>query len=272
MLSKILATIRNSEEIHMIDHVFDERPCRPIKVISANLCHPWPRLRRGDDRLEQFIRLVEEHEADILILQEVWQTKHTQVHKVLAQRLGMNAVYARTNGHRFEIGFEEGVAILSRYPLVPRGLRVFRSSLYPFARRQALAAVVNTPCGDLLAVSTHLSITPWRNRRQVRELIAWVEDQHQDAIIGGDFNTDESALPIQKLMKRWLDTLRFVHPAHPDPTTHRIVVPFLGEIRQRLDYLFLHQPEKIWRVLNAGKEGRFTFSDHAAVWTQLEAG
>jgi len=42
----------------------------------------------------------------------VWQTRRHQVHELLAEELGMNVVYVRTNGDRFQIGFEEGLAIL----------------------------------------------------------------------------------------------------------------------------------------------------------------
>ncbi len=269
MFQKILATIRNTREIHTLNRFSTQFPCESVMVISANLGHPWPRLQRGEERLLPFIRLVKEHQADLLILQEVWQTHRHQVHELLAEKLGMNAVYARTNGDRFQIGFEEGLAILSRFPLTSIGLKTFRSSLHPFARRQALAATVKTPCGDLVAVSAHLSINPWRNRRQVEELIQWVESLAPHAVIGGDFNAPETTPRIEKLAKRWLDTLRQVHPQHRDPTTHRINLPLIGEWRQRLDYLFLYQREKTWRVLNSGNEGQYSFSDHAAVWTQL---
>lgn len=269
LFQKIIATIRNTKEILFVNHVPLEKLSCPIKVISANLCHPWPHLKRGQDRLRQFIHLVQDHQADILLLQEVWQTRHQRVHEILSANLHMSAVYARTNGDRHQIGFEEGLAILSRYPLTPNGLKVFRSSIYPFARRQALAATVETPCGDLLAVSTHLSINPWRNRHQVKELIEWVEQLGPNGIIGGDFNAPESTDGIQRLKKRWQDVLRFIHPDHPDLSTHRISIPIWGELRQRLDYLFLYQREKSWRVLNAGKDGRYPFSDHTAVWAQL---
>jgi endonuclease/exonuclease/phosphatase family metal-dependent hydrolase len=269
LLKKLLATIRNTGEILTVNRLHNKQPCRSLKVLSANLCHPWPHLQRGKERLHQFIRLVQDHQADLLLLQEVWQTRRQQVHELLAETLGMNAIYARTNGDRFQIGFEEGLAILSHYPLIPQGVKVFRSSLHPFARRQALAAVVQTPCGDLLAVSTHLSINPWRNRCQVQELIAWVESQSRQAIIGGDFNAPETTPGIALLKKRWMDTLRQIHPGHADPATHRMVVPLIGELRHRLDYLFLYQKEMVWQILNAGKEARYPFSDHAAVWTQL---
>lgn len=269
MLNKLLAVIRHRREILTVNQFYGTQPCRSLKVLSANLCHPWPHLQRGKERLQQFIRLVKDHQADLLLLQEVWQTQRHQVHELLAETFGMNVVYARTNGDRFQIGFEEGLAILSHYPLIPQGLKVFRSSLHPFARRQALAAMVKTPCRDLLAVSTHLSIHPWRNRRQVQELIAWVESQSSQAIIGGDFNAPETTVRIGLLKERWIDTLRQIHPAHTDATTHRMVLPLIGELRYRLDYLFLYQREKVWQILNAGKEARYPFSDHAAVWTRL---
>lgn len=269
MLKKLIATIRHRRKILTVNQFNSTQPCRSLKVLSANLCHPWPHLQRGEERLRQFICLVQDHQADLLLLQEVWQTQHYQVHELLAERFGMNVVYARSNGDRFQIGFEEGLAILSHYPLIPQGLKVFRSSLHPFARRQALAAMVKTPCGDLLAVSTHLSINPWRNRRQVQELIAWVESQSRQAIIGGDFNAPETTARIGLLKERWMDTLRQIHPGHADATTHRMVLPLIGELRHRLDYLFLYQREKVWQILNAGKEARYPFSDHAAVWTRL---
>jgi len=221
------------------------------------------------ERLQQFIQLVHEHRADILLLQEVWQTHRHRVHEILAERLGMNAIYARTNGDRLHIGFEEGLAILSRHPLRHQGQKILRSSLHPFARRQALAALVETPCGNLLAVSTHLSINPWRNRRQVQELVEWIENQTTSAVVGGDFNTAENSSPIKLLKSRWLDTLRHIHPPECDLSTHRISIPLLGELRHRLDYLFIYQTEKIWQIVNAGNDGRYPFSDHAAVWTQL---
>lgn len=269
LLNKLIATIRNRREILTVNQFYGTQPCRSFKVLSANLCHPWPHLERGEDRLQQFIRLVQDHQADLLLLQEVWQTRRYKVHELLAETLGMNVVYARTNGDRFHIGFEEGLAILSHYPLIPQGVKVFRSSLHPFARRQALAAVVQTPCGDLLAVSTHLSINPWRNRHQVQELIAWVESQSSQAIIGGDFNAPETTVRIGLLKERWMDTLRQIYPGNADASTHRMVLPLIGELRHRLDYLFLYQREKMWQILNAGKEARYPFSDHAAVWTRL---
>jgi len=269
LLKQILATIRNTQEILTVNRFHGTQPCRSLMVLSANLCHPWPHLQRGKERLQQFIRLVQDHQADLLLLQEVWQTRRHRVHELLAEELGMNVVYARTNGDRFQIGFEEGLAILSHFPLIPQGIKVFRSSLHPFARRQALAALVKTPCGDLLAVSTHLSINPWRNRRQVKELITWVENQSSQAIIGGDFNAPETTSRIALLKERWMDTLRHIHPSHADATTHQMVLPVIGELRHRLDYLFLYQKEKVWQILNAGKEARYPFSDHAAVWTQL---
>jgi endonuclease/exonuclease/phosphatase family metal-dependent hydrolase len=269
LLRKILSTIRQTSEILTIHQGTSVDPLPSLKVISANLCHPWPRLQRGEERLQQFLQLVQDHQADLLILQEVWGTRRYQVHAWLAERLAMNAVYVRTNGDYLQIGFEEGLAILSRYPLLPKGSKILRSSLHPFARRQALAATVKTPGGDLLAVSTHLSISPWCNRRQVQELIEWVEKQSSHAIIGGDFNAPETASRIALLKQRWMDTLRHVHPVHADPTTHQIAVPFVGKLRLRLDYLFLYQKEKLWQILNAGKEARYSFSDHAAVWTHL---
>ncbi len=50
---------------------YKEAGCGELTVVSANLWHDWPRFRRLKERLEVFVRLIEEQQADLILLQEV---------------------------------------------------------------------------------------------------------------------------------------------------------------------------------------------------------
>ena len=132
-------------------------------MLSANLWHDWPRHQRWPERLEAFAQLAEAVDADILLLQEVARTPTLKADLWLAERLGLAMASARANGDVEAIGFEEGPAILSRFPLGDVHLRQLSHGHNPLARRVALAAHVETPFGRLLVVSVHLGLVQRHN-------------------------------------------------------------------------------------------------------------
>lgn len=230
-----------------------ENECQGLTVISANLWHDWPQHRRSMERLEAFARLVEEHQADILLLQEVSRTSRFQTDEWLSQRLGMTSVYSRANGHQNGIGFEEGLAIFSRHRLGTPVLRQLSSEANPFVHRLALGTQVSSPCGKFLAFSVHLSINGRENARQAKHLHNWVEDLSESlpAVVGGDFNADEHSTSITSLRQKWLDTFRHLNPL-ADGTTHEIHWPWKKPLRRaRLDYIFLKAEQAQWTLLDA---------------------
>jgi hypothetical protein len=88
-----------------------------VAILTANLWHDWPRRRRFRERLECFVELVQKEAVDILLLQELARIKDFKTDEWLADQLGMAYVYSRANGHVSEIGFEEGLAVFSRFPI-----------------------------------------------------------------------------------------------------------------------------------------------------------
>jgi len=249
------------------------KDCGTLTVISANLWHDWPYYRRINERLEDFIQMVDNEKADLLLLQEVTRTPSLQVNERLAQHLKMAHVYSRVNGHRSAIGFEEGLAIFSRYPLRTPYLKQLDGNRNPYVRRLALGASVATPCGDLYAFSTHLSISPRQNTKQVDQLHNWVKDiaGERMAVVGGDFNAHEDRPQIQHTQPGWVDTFRQVHPT-ADGTTHELRGP-LGKTwgRHRLDYIFLQPGDQSWKVMETTHLHipHAPHSDHRAVLTRL---
>jgi endonuclease/exonuclease/phosphatase family metal-dependent hydrolase len=239
-----------------------QNPGQSITVISANLCHDWPWRRQHRERLEAFAQLAETEQANLLLLQEVARTNEFHADEWLGQRLGMSHLYARANGHADAIGFEEGLAVLSRFPLRNPRLRAWSSRTNPFVRRLALGVTLNLGYGDFMASSVHLGLAPWRNSAQARDLWRWVKQEAggAPAIVGGDFNAPEHSPQIVHAQRIWLDTFRQQHPA-VKAATHELRWPWGQSFhRRRLDYVFIHPGNHAWQVVAA---------EHLAVLAQL---
>lgn len=248
--------------------------CDGLTILSANLWHDWPRQHRWTERLEAVADLVEAEGVDILLLQEVARTPTLRADGWLAGRLGLSLAFARTNGAIEAIGFEEGLAILSRYPLESVRLRQLSGGPNPLVRRVALAAEVETPLGPVVTVSTHLGLLQRHNARQIRALRSWVAEVAGGtvAVIGGDFNAEEHSAEIVRSQSAWVDAFREVHPGAATSTHGGIGA--LGRRRggRVLDYLFLQQPDgRPWAVHEAGHIDApgGPHSDHRAVLARV---
>jgi endonuclease/exonuclease/phosphatase family metal-dependent hydrolase len=240
-----------------------------LVALTANLQNPYARPGRVDQeallgRLETFARLVESDGAGVVLCQEVGRDRDFRVDQWLAARLGMTAVYQRANGDAERFGREEGLAILSRYPLSAPVSCLLGGGLW---RRPAMGAVVESPLGEVAVYTAHLSLRPWRNRRQPARLRAWVEATagERPAIIGGDFNAHETAPQVAALREAWVDAFRAIHPTG-DGATHALRLFGRVVSRRRLDYLFLTQLYPKIRVVNCDlPRPDDLFSDHRAV-------
>lgn len=251
--------------------------------MTANLLNSFARPGRVDrrallTRLEAFAGLVERERADVLLCQEVGRGRDFRVDTWIVQRLGMACVYTRANGNAERLGRGEGLAIFSRYPLLePK--RVLLGG--GFWRRPALGAVVRSPLGEVAVYTAHLSLRPWRNRRQPAKLRAWVETNAGDrtAIIGGDFNAHETEPHIAELslptgeMPPWIDLFRAVHPT-ADGTTHELKLLGRTMRRRRLDYLYLRVGSGKIRIASCNhlQSPEIVFSDHLAVVAKVVSG
>lgn len=226
----------------------------PVTVLTANLWHDWPRFRRLPQRMEAFASLIEAEDVDVVLMQEVARTPDLRADEWLGARLKMAYVYSRANGHQEAIGFEEGLAVFSRFPLLAPHLRDLGSTAAPFTRRLALGATLDTPWGELSAFSVHLSLFRGQNAAQFAHLQRWVGEVtgERPALIGGDFNAPETTPQIAGAQRTWRDLFRQLHPG-ADGATHTIRCGVNGRTlrRARLDYLFLRPDARRWRVLDA---------------------
>jgi endonuclease/exonuclease/phosphatase family metal-dependent hydrolase len=242
-------------------------------VLSANLWHDWPRFRDLERRLESFAKLIESEGVDLILLQELARTPSFKSDEWMAGRLQMAYVYSRANGSQ-KLGFEEGLGVFSRFPLkhLPH-VRQMGRSCNPFSRRLALGVGVDTPCGEIMAFSTHLGLMRKQNASQILELHGWISQitSGRSAIIAGDFNAPEHTHQIQNIRSYWQDTFREIHQ-HGRATTHEIRWPWGGAfLSHRLDYIFLQPGEPAWQVIDVqhldASDG--PHSDHRAVLARL---
>jgi endonuclease/exonuclease/phosphatase family metal-dependent hydrolase len=253
---RIISVTKPSGHISIVDNPKPmQRTPREDKVtiLSANLCHDWPRKRRLRQRLECFAELVAKEGADILLLQEIARTDEIYVDEWLGKQLGMAYVYSRANGHANSIGFEEGLGVFSRFPIGKPRLAQLSDQMNPFHRRIALGTSISTNIGEIVAFSVHLAIINHKNQSQVSRLKYWVDEQSGEfpAVIGGDFNVHEHSPQIRFTQNSWCDSYREVNP-RGDGYTHQINWPWGGAIRQsRLDYIFLRRGECQWSVDDA---------------------
>ena len=253
----------------------ESQPCQPITILSANLWHDWPRYRQLQPRLSAFADLAEAQAADIVLLQEVARTSNFKVDEWLADRLSMGYAYVRVNGHEPGIGFEEGLAVFSRFSFEGAHWQQLGTSAFQMSRRMVLGANVKTPCGNLKVFSVHLGISSQANRSQLSHLKAWVSKtaKEQTSFIGGDFNTHEDRSHIRSLQKEWVDIYRYKN-SDRDGTTHELRWPWGKTLRQhRLDYLFMQNGVGRWDVLDAqhihAQVKKGNHSDHRAVLARV---
>ncbi|MBN1921481.1 MAG: endonuclease/exonuclease/phosphatase family protein [Anaerolineae bacterium] len=241
-----------------------------LTLATLNLWHDYPHYSQQPERLEAALATLRELRPDVLCLQEAARTPVVQnAAEALATGLRMTGVYARANGNRALIRFEEGEAVLARGELADSGALELRPRAGFFEHRLALWATVETAAGPVVVFSTH--ITNQRgavNAAQIASLVDLVEHQRRGlpAVVAGDFNATEDMPGIAALPAHWHDAgrgaFRAAHPEGPGGTS-------LGS-GKRIDYIFLVEGDSVrWEILDAGTFGAEVVSDHLGVWARV---
>jgi endonuclease/exonuclease/phosphatase family metal-dependent hydrolase len=215
-----------------------------LRVMSINVLHGFPRFEHLSRRLDLVADEIRRQGADIALLQEVpWNRHLGSGAEYVARRAGLNYLYLRANGNRHIILFEEGEAILSRFPLKDVSFVELQPRASFFEHRAVLHATAITPWGNVDLFATHLTTgEPEVNRAQVAFLRAFVEAKGiAPALVGGDFNAREDSPQIKALAREWVDTYR---TAHPDEAGWTCCIDDLSHgpdepLEKRIDYLFL---------------------------------
>ncbi len=217
---------------------------RSLHILSLNILHDYPSLAFLPQRLDLVAAEIKRWDIDIALLQEVPNSRlHGDSVAYLAQQTGLNYAYLRANGNRRLVGFEEGVVILSRFPLQNISFTELEPQASRFEHRVVLHALAATPQGDLDLFVTHLTNgTAAKNAAQVESLQSFVDKTAKyTAVIAGDFNATPNSAQITQLAASWIDIFHFIQPNDPGWTC---CVADLAQaddysIDERIDYVFL---------------------------------
>ncbi len=256
-----------------------------LRVVSLNMLHGFPLFKDLSQRVDLISTELQRLDADVVLLQEVpWTIRTGNVAKLLGTRLGYNYVYYQADGNKNLIFFEQGEAILSRFPLIDARSTAYAPRASYFDTRVALGATVLTPSGTVDVYVTHLTNENLAVADEQADLLRSFIASHSNgvAIVAGDFNSPENSPQIIALSQAWIDTYRWMHPHDPgytcciDDLHSKLAKP----LDERIDYIFLDlQSGGGWQLSKADKvfdhafavDGRWQWaSDHEGLVIELQ--
>lgn len=245
----------------------------PLTVVTLNLWHDkqdWPR------RQDSIIATLESLRPDVVLLQEVLQDKDlTNQAQSLAQALGYQYRFYSSDPPAQARRY--GNAILTRH----RILAIAQQPLQPLDDyRIAGFASIEIDGRPVNVYVTHLHYKPEGGdirRQQVDGLVDFIAATrgHAPSLLGGDFNTTDSAPELQPLLPMFASAYPAAHPGQPlDTPEHTTLNPHLDHWPQRVDHLFFQQGA--FRVLESRiifdqpETGGSWASDHFGLLARLQ--
>lgn len=184
-----------------------DSPAR-MRVVSFNVLHDYPRFDELEARTARLAAALRVLDADVVLLQEAWWTPaHGNLASRLAAELGMDSTYVRANGSRRLIGFEEGLAALSRWPIVDARAHSLAPRRPAVERRIALSLEIRVAPGQTVPfVVTHLTHSDSGARdAQALSLLELVPtDWH---LVAGDFNGTTHSAAVRAFAEHGYRTL-----------------------------------------------------------------
>jgi endonuclease/exonuclease/phosphatase family metal-dependent hydrolase len=189
------AVIRSSESSGRPDR--RER----LRIVTLNVLHGYPDFVGFEDRRARLAKALDALEPDVVLLQEVSDTRRWgNLADWLGRRSSMHVAYARANGSRRRIGFAEGCAILSRLPILTARRITLRPKAEPWETRIALWATLDTGDAAPIAIATaHLArgnsgVTAGQARDLARQASTLGV-----MFIGGDLNAPSGSAALRGL-------------------------------------------------------------------------
>lgn len=227
-----------------------------LRVVTYNLLHGGPSSgllgddHHLDDRLAIVARELRDIRPDVVGLQESSITRRRHVAARLASELGLHWAHASATRRVSRIGFldtlvvwamnfEEGPAILSRWPIVETEVIDLPRCAKFYDPRVVLRAALETPRGRLQTFSTHLTHDGCQAKR-----LAEIVRAHAGplpALVMGDFNASESTDTIQTLVREagLIDAFRAANPTAAGPTVWQRPEAPDPTVTRRVDFIFI---------------------------------
>ncbi len=227
----------------------------------------------GEKVLAEFKRYERIRHADILLLQEVEgdSRKSRELVDRLSRSMGLPFVYMPEEA--LATGSGDGLAVISRFPLKETAVIPLKhfDLVVRSRHRIALSQTVETPLGEIRLFNLHLDsrVNPEQRIEQLSTVLQVASPESTPVIIGGDFNTGDfhwiaHVLPVpEKRSQR--DTLLKKMAESGFQTPFESTGPTYDQLGMQLDWIFLRK----LRAIAAGTQA-IDFSDHRAIWTEIE--
>lgn len=232
-------------------------PAAGLRVVTYNLLHGGPASGLTGDgqaletRLAAVMRELATLAPDIVGLQESSITRgRGNVAARLAERLGLYWTHASATRRVTRlrvldsllvwlVNFEEGPAILSRYPIVDVETVDLPRCRKLYDPRVLLRATLDTPVGRLKVFSTHTGHDACQVRR-VAEIVGAVRGP-LPAIVMGDFNASPATEWMESLVREHglVDVYGAVNPAASGATVWQRVDAQAPTVSRRVDFIFV---------------------------------
>ena len=229
-----------------------------LRVLTYNLLHDgaWSGFFESgthlEERLDMSIQELKRLQPDIIALQEASDSrKHGNVPQRIAEALGYQMVFAPATEHIFgigfvdrlitsAIGFKEGPAILSRYPIVASEVYDLPQCQRRMDPRILLRAEIKAPDGSVQVFSAHTSKGDECQLQRVGELFR----EHRGtgrAMLMGDLNTGEQSPVLTEWQKEpgFIDAFRIANPGVPGGTVWQNIQVEWPTADRRVDFIFL---------------------------------
>ncbi len=241
----------------------DRRPADPgrLRLVDLNVLHGYPGFAGQEARTRRLTAALAALDPDVVVLQEAWDAAgHGRLVDRLAADLDLDAAYARANGARRLIGFEEGSAVLSRWPIrEARRLRLAPRKPWVECR---IALVVTLEIGGepWTVVGAHLATSPPVADAQAADLAQRLPAIDRLLAVAGDLNVGSDSDGVAAL------TVRGLVDVLPGGIDH-VLVPAAGPWRVERAAWTL-QPADLAELTGDGTP----ISDHPAIVVDLVRG
>jgi endonuclease/exonuclease/phosphatase family metal-dependent hydrolase len=204
--------------------------------------------------LARVVRLLKQHEPDIVALQEVDSRRGTGQHEhpflMLRQALGTHSIEAKSiiSAHG-----EYGQILISRWPL--NDIRIHDISVPGREPRRAIETEVASPYGALRMAAVHLGLAFGERRAQTQTLVDIARRSAMTTVMVGDFNDWIWRGSVQNA----------IHRALPARTWHRTFPSWLPLIR--LDRIYCRPRDAL--VASFADRTARAVSDHLPVFADV---
>lgn len=231
---------------------------RSLRLVTYNLLHDGPGsgfLDGGthlDERLDMAIRELKALDPDIVAVQEASDSRrHGSVPQRLADALGFHVVFEAATEHVFHVpaldwlvvtvmGFKEGSAILSRFPITSSSVHELPRCTKWLEPRILVETTISTMRGPLRVYSTHIGRGDECQMERLGEL---VRQRHGDglSILMGDFNMPETSKVLTALTSEagFVDAFRALNPDSKGPTVWQRIESSESTVSRRVDFILI---------------------------------